>query len=230
MHRPHIIIPTAFDESKASLRQAYFTFIQRAGGLPVLAPPVERMDEEWAAAYQGDGLLLTGGDDLDPARFGQPRHPKASVLDARREAAEFAWFGWADRHGVPILGICLGCQVINVARGGSLHQYLGDLPGVGNHAGKGAEPCHDAAVTGPMLRRIVGLSAKGLTSRHKQAIDTVGRGLVAAARADDGVIEAVEDADGRFVLGIQWHPEDQGDHPATVALGRALVEAARKRS
>lgn len=227
MARPRIVIPTDFSRGKACLREAYYLFIQRAGGLPVLAPPVERPDEDWLAAYQADGLLLTGGADLDPALFDQPRHRNAEPLDRLRQAAEFAWFNWADRAGVPVLGICLGCQVINVARGGSLHQFLGEVPGAGNH--KGAGPCHDAAVTGSLLRRIVGDTAVGLNSRHKQAIDAVGRGLVVAARAPDGVVEAVEDSAARFILGIQWHPEDQPHHPAALALARAFIEAARDR-
>jgi putative glutamine amidotransferase len=225
--RPRIIIPMNFAAGVASLRPEYVSFIERAGGEPVLVPPDEHADEPWASSHKGDGLLLTGGGDIDPARYGQARHPKASPLDRRREAAEFAWFNWADRAGVPVLGICLGCQVINVARGGSLHQHLGDLPGIANHAGQGAEPIHDAAVCGPLLGRIVGPCPTGLTSRHKQAVDAVGRGLVVAARAGDGIIEAVEDAAGRFVLGVQWHPEDQPDHAATLALAQAFIEAAR---
>jgi gamma-glutamyl-gamma-aminobutyrate hydrolase PuuD len=214
--------------AEAYLKSAYVEFVQRAGGLPVLAPPVEPLEEDWPAQYQGEALLLVGGDDLDPARFGQPRHPQARPLHPRREQAEFAWFDWAQQAGVPILGICLGCQVINVARGGSLHQFLGDRPGVGRHRDAEPGPDHDAEVTGPLLASILGKSVTQVATNHKQAVDALGRGLIVSARAPDGVIEAIEDDAGRFILGVQWHPEEQLDHPATLALGRALIEAARR--
>jgi putative glutamine amidotransferase len=228
---PRIVIPTNFSASREPaevyLKEAYVAFVERAGGLPVLAPPVEGLNDEWAAQYEGDALLLTGGLDPDPARYGQLRHPRAEALDPRREQAEYAWFAWAERAGVPVLGICLGCQLINVARGGSLHQFLGDLPNTGRHREIEEGPDHDAHITGPLLASIIGYSVTALATNHKQAVDTLGRGLIVSARAPDGVIEAIEDAAGRFILGVQWHPEEQLDHPATVALGRALIEAAR---
>ncbi len=232
--RPRIIIPTGYGVGRSDLpaemylKEAYVTFIQRAGGLPILAPAVEDADEGWYAGFGGEGLLLVGGDDMDPTRFGQKRHPKTKALHPRREASDFAWFAFAEAAGLPILGICLGAQVINVARGGSLHQFLGDLPGTGKHTIGKEEVGHGALVTGPLLRRIVGEKLIDLATHHKQAVDSVGRELVVAARAPDGVVEAVEDVSGKFILGVQWHPEEQLEHPATIALGRALIDAAAK--
>lgn len=232
--RPRIVIPTDLDETtpgqsaRAVLREPYYRLVLAAGGLPVLAPPLDGFDDALAAAFAPHGLLLTGGADLDPARFGQPRHPKASPLNTRRERAEFAWMDWADRHGAAVLGICLGCQVINVARGGSLVQYLGELGGPLAHASPAGDARHDAVVTGPRLRGLIGERAVGVNSRHQQAVDRVGAALVEAARATDGVIEAVEGRDERFVLGIQWHMEDLPDHPATRAIAAAFIAAAER--
>jgi putative glutamine amidotransferase len=231
--RPRIVIPTNYEVRRGEcspriyLNETYVQLVYQAGGLPVAAPPLGELDDELARGYGPQGVLLSGGRDLSPVRFGQDRHRKADPLDPRREAAEFAWFAWADAADVPILGICLGCQVINVARGGSLIQYVPDVPGATDHSWRRPETWHEADVCGPTLRGIVGADRVRINSRHQQAVDALGRGLRLAARADDGVVEAVEDDTGRFVLAVQWHPEYHLDDPITHAIMAAFIAAAR---
>jgi putative glutamine amidotransferase len=217
--------PAGDSPEQVCLNEAYVRLVHDAGAMAVLVPPFGAFSDEPAEAYRCQGLLLTGGADLDPSRYGQPPHPQNTPLHPRREAAELAWFAWADRRGLPILGICLGCQVINVGRGGSLIQHLPDRPATLEHARSGGEAMHDVTITGPLLERIVGPVARSVNSRHHQAIEKPGRGLRVAARSDDGVIEAVEDDAGRFVLGLQWHAEDLPDHPATKAIMQAFLLA-----
>lgn len=217
---------TGDDGEQAYLNDAYIRLVFAAGGLPVPIPPVEGFDDDVAAACRGEGLLLTGGWDLDPALYGQARHPKSTPLHARRQQAELAWFDWADRTGLPVMGICLGCQLINVARSGTLIQYLPERPGLLDHGRDGKYAFHDVDLCGDGLRSIVGEPTCPTNSRHVQAVEQVGRDLRAAARTADGVVEAVEDTTGRFVLGVQWHPEDIADRPATVAIMAAFLARA----
>jgi len=234
MDRPRILLPMNFrdadDDSpqQAYLNDAYIQLVLDAGGLPVPAAPRETFDADLAAMYRPEGLLLTGGADLDPARYNQSSHPRRTGLHRRREAAELAWFAWAEAAGRPVLGICLGCQVINVARGGSLIQYLPDIPDLLDHGSSTADAFHDVALCGPTLRAAIGADTCRANSRHRQAVDRIGRGLRLAARSGDGVIEGVEDADGRFIVGVQWHPEDLPADPATRAMAGAFVEAAAR--
>jgi len=232
MDRPRILMPMnyrdAIDDTpdQTYLNDAYIQLVLDAGGLPLLAPPGDSFNPHAAALYRPDALLLTGGDDLDPGLYDQPPHPERAPLHRRREAAELAWFAWADQARLPILGICLGCQVINVARGGSLIQYLPDTPGTLDHGRGIRNTFHEVSMCGESLRAAVGADACRTNSRHCQAVDRLGGGLRVAARTTDGVTEGVEDANGRFVVGVQWHPEDLPDDPATRAMTRALVHAA----
>ncbi len=233
MPRPRIAIPTSYQQSQgaalgeATLREAYYGLIWRAGGMPVLVPPGEAgLVEALAAQFAPAGVLLVGGYDIDADSYGQANHPRAVLMHPRRQANELAWFAWAERAGVPVLGICLGCQVINVARGGTLVQHLPDLTDT-DHGGDGRTAYHDVTVEGPTLRAIAGERVQAIAGRHHQAVDRLGRQLRVAARAADGTVEAVEDVAGRFVLGVQWHMEDTPDHPATRALTGAFVEACR---
>ena len=242
--RPRIVIPTNYRSPRESqaggpaevyLNERYVRLVYEAGGLPVLAPPLGHLEDDspethaafdaLARGYAPDGLLLTGGADLAASLYGQEMHPQARPLHPMREAAELAWFAWADAAGVPILGICLGCQVVNVGRGGSLVQYLPETPETMDHRHTG-EGWHDVAVCGPMLRRIVGSDTIRVNSRHQQAVDRPGRGLRVAARAEDGVVEAVESDTAHFVLGLQWHPEYFPDAPSTQAIMAAFLAAA----
>ena len=215
-----------------------------AGGTPVLLPPVPGIEHVLARL---DGLVLSGGGDIDPACYAAPRDPATGPPSAARDSAELALGKGAIELGLPLLGICRGLQVINVALGGSLHQHLPDIVG---HDGHSPEPSQRVRPT----RRDRGTSAPGwpppsgpqselsVPTHHHQAIARPGTGLVATAWATDGVIEAAEfdvppansagpaifaaaDASGRSMLAVQWHPEAGDD----LSLFRWLVANARSR-
>jgi putative glutamine amidotransferase len=222
---------------RAYTNAAYIRAVQRAGGVPVLLPPqldAASLEALWSRL---DGLLLTGGGDVDPARFGEERHPAVYDVSAARDELELTVTERALEDDVPVLAICRGIQVLNVALGGSLHQDIPtDLPGALTHSQK--EPrdraTHPVEVTaeGTQLAAILGRPEVDVNSMHHQAIKTLGSGLREAARAPDGVIEAVElPGDERFVVGVQWHPEELVGHDeAARRLFAALVEAARRRA
>jgi putative glutamine amidotransferase len=177
-----------------------------------------------AAVERIDGLLLTGGGDIDPGRYGAGPHPATSRVSGPRDAAELELLGAAVAAGKPVLGVCRGMQLLNVARGGTLCQHLpngaGHTPAPGTF---GAHPVRVAA--GTLLAKILGTNGSGgdVPTAHHQAIERLGDGLVATAWAEDGVIEAVEpsSAGDPFLLAVQWHPE-AGTDPRLI---EALVAA-----
>jgi putative glutamine amidotransferase len=212
------------------LPRRYADRISAAGGIPVLLPPVPGIED---ALGRLDGLMLSGGGDIDPARYRADPVPQVTSVREERDTAEFALLAAAMSRHLPVLGICRGLQVINVARGGSLHQHLPDVVGHDGHAPVpgvfGAHPVHVAP--GSRLGGILGreeVDAPITTpTHHHQAVDRLGEGLVPTAWAADGTIEAFEvDDDGSFIVAVQWHPE-AGDDPS---LFRALVAAARART
>lgn len=227
--------PTHPDRLRIVLSTAYLDAIFAAGGLPQPIPVPARFDDalldDMLSRY--DGLLFTGGDDLDPANYGQARHPKTETLEPRRERFETALFRRADARGLPILAICLGCQVAGVTRGGALIQHVDDVPRAAPLAHRGEGP---ASAYHPIdierdsrLAAIVGAQQVEVNSRHHQALDRAafGDGLRPVAFAPDGVVEAAEDPRKPFFLAVQWHPEDLIDRPEHLRLFAALVEAAR---
>ncbi len=211
--------------------------LRRAGALPVLLPvpdPAAATDEAATLAPRLDGLVLQGGSDLAPERWGEVARRPAWAGDPWRDAFEFALFAAIRARGRPVLGICRGMQLINVACGGTLLQDLAE-------AARDAA-LHDAPEAYDQHRHPVRLAADGLLARrhgtvaatvssaHHQAVDRLGEGLVAEAWADDGTVEALRGVDGPWLVGVQWHPEF---HPAPGAalpgdtLLQAFVEAAR---
>lgn len=215
----------------ALLPWAYVDAIRRNGGRPVLLPPGGSDDEAAATVSDLDGIVLAGGADVNPARYGAQPHPATAVSDPDRDAWELAVAKAALRDGVPLLGICRGMQVLNVCLGGTLHQHVPDLTGHDGHDGpRSGFSRHRVRITaGQRLASI--LPAGGyfdVPTHHHQAVDVTGAGLVPVAWAEDGIIEAIEGAPGEldgFVVGIQWHPE-QGDDPR---LFQALLAAAETR-
>jgi putative glutamine amidotransferase len=170
------------------------------------------------------GVCLSGGPDIDPAAYDAERHPELGPVEPDMDAFELAVARHADAAGLPILGICRGCQTLNVARGGSLHQHLPDH----RQAKPGWAVTHDVAVeAGSLLAQAVGAEAIRVNSFHHQAVERLGEGLRAVAWAPDGTVEGIEGANGRFVLGVQWHAEtlDEVEQPQARLFG-ALVEAA----
>ncbi len=219
----------AWERPAVVLPRRYTDAIAAAGGIPVLLPPVPAIEDALARL---DGLLLSGGGDIDPARYGAEPAPQLTSVREERDAAEFALVDAALSLRLPVLGICRGMQVINVARGGSLHQHLPDVVGHEGHAPvPGGFGEHQVRVApGSRLSGILGRDADrpiATPTHHHQAVDRLGKGLTATAWAADGTVEAFE-ADGgdSFLVAVQWHPE-AGDDPS---LFRALVAAARDRA
>ncbi len=236
--RPRIGITTyleqarwgAWDQSAVLLPQAYVASVHRAGGVPVLLPP---LPDGAAEAVDGvHGLLVAGGADVEAERYGAVCGEGSDPPRRDRDGWELALLDLALAQGVPVLGVCRGAQVLNVATGGSLHQHLPDV--VGTDAHRPAPALHGRVqVTvepGSGLADVVGGSVD-VPCYHHQSIDRLGRGLRATARAVDGTIEAVELAGDAFVLGVQWHPElDAHDDRLFAALVRAARQHALARS
>jgi putative glutamine amidotransferase len=210
-HKPAVLLPANYAEMVAA-----------AGGIPVLLPPVPGIA---AAVSRLDGVLLTGGGDIDPGRYGAQPHPATSRVSQERDAAELEVLNAAVAVGAPVLGVCRGMQLVNVARGGTLCQHLQNDAGHTPSPGRfGSHPVRIA--DGTRLAGILGANGTGVDvpTAHHQAIDRLGDGLVATAWAEDGIVEAVEhDGDGdSFLLAVQWHPEAGADP----RLIKALVTAA----
>ena len=236
-----------WNSSAVLLPLAYAEQVAAAGGIPVLLPPVAGIE---IAAGRLDGLVLTGGGDIDPAAYGAEPHPLTHRVSQGRDRAELELLTASLSAGLPVLGICRGLQILNVARGGTLHQHLPDAPGLDGLAAHTPAPgsygSHPVRISpGSKLAEILapadtadGPDANGrgalertVPTSHHQAIDRLGDGLRATAWAADGVIEAVEldmvsPGQHPFVLAVQWHPET-GDDPS---LFRALIAAASGRS
>lgn len=217
------------------LLAGYSDGILATGGIaqPVPVPPEydNELLDELLARY--DGLMFTGGYDLDPRHFGEQPHDRSILLHPRRERFELDLFRAADARRIPLFGICLGHQVAHVARRGRLIQHVDDLrlsPAVRHHLSNDENAFHDVQIKpDSRLARIVGGTRPEVNSRHHQIVDGdhLGAGLGTVATAADGVVEGSEDMDGRFLLTVQWHPEDLLDRAEHLALFAALVEAAR---
>jgi putative glutamine amidotransferase len=201
---------------------SYVTAVERAGGRPIVIPPMADAVEETLDAI--DGLILSGGADIDPALYGAGNHDK-TITQPERDSAEFALLEAALARELPVLGICRGMQVLNVLHGGGLHQHLPELVGhEGHRESLGAFSEHEVELeAGSVAARVLGTSTS-VKSSHHQGIETVGEGLVATGVAHDGTVEVVEDPAHRFAIGVLWHPEEGEDK----RLFEALVEEARR--
>jgi putative glutamine amidotransferase len=200
----------------------YVEAVERAGGRPVLVPPSEDGVEETIEAL--DGVVFSGGADLDPTHYGAEPHPETDTPQARRDAGELALLEAALERDVPVLAICRGFQLLNVVRGGDLVQHLPEAVGHDEHKevpGQFSE--HPVEVKeGTRLASLIG-ARSSVQSHHHQAVGRIGDGLVETAWAHDGTLEALEDPSRRFALGVQWHPEAGEDR----ALFESLVREAR---
>ncbi len=208
---------------------AYLDAVTRAGGIPVvLVPPrasAEGRVPEAVAGLGFDALLLIGGGDVDPARYGAEADPRTGGVDPDRDAFELELAARALRGAVPTLAVCRGVQVLNVAAGGTLHQHIPDVVDLDH--GRDGDSFHSVRVAArSRLAAVCGSEVERCASHHHQAIDRLGEGLRAVGWSEDGLVEAVEATkDDSWVLGVQWHPErTAATDAAHQALFSALVE------
>lgn len=235
MRKPIVLITatsrqeTPGDPERVRLNSAYLAAVRRAGGLPLVTPPTVPGDAEDLLRV-ADALLLTGGEDVEPARYGAAPHPALGRVTPDRDDWEIALVHAAKARGLPTLGICRGIQVLNVALGGTLVQ---DVPSEHGDAiaheqpGSRAARTHAVSITaGSRMSAIVGREAV-VNSMHHQAIREPAPGLTVTGRAPDGIIESVEwTGDDWWALAVQWHPEELDG--ADRQLFGALVQAAER--
>jgi putative glutamine amidotransferase len=210
-----------WEEDTALVPADYVRAIERAGGRALLVPPSEEAIEETLDAL--DGVIFSGGADLDPALYGQEAHPETKGVVAQRDRGELALLQAALARDMPVLAVCRGSQVLNVALGGDLVQHLPAVVGDEKHKHTpGQYADHDVTVEPETrLGSLLGDRAP-VKSHHHQGFGRLGNGLRESARAEDGTLEALEDPSRRFALGVLWHPEAGED----LRLFEALVEEA----
>lgn len=216
------------EENRFESAGQYVDAVRRAGGVPLLLPPGEERWPELIAHLHG--LLLTGGGDIDPQRYGGCQHETIYMVDRERDAMELALARVAVERGVPTLGVCRGAQIVNVALGGTLHEHLPDVVGDAvAHRAPPREPIHHQVTLRPdsRLALIVQELEFRCVSWHHQGLRQIAPGLVVTAHAPDGAIEAVEMPAHRWLIGVQWHPELSAVEEAVhQRLFDALVAAA----
>jgi putative glutamine amidotransferase len=233
-HRPIIGLTTYLQQAQTGIWDVRASFlpgiyiegVTLAGGIATLLPPQPVDAGIVGQILDGiDGLIITGGRDVDPAAYGRDRHPTTDEPDRVRDAWELALVSAAIGRHLPVLGICRGAQVLNVALGGTLHQHLPDVVGHTRHQ-QGNAVFTTSSIRTVAGTRLAGLIGADTTAQcyHHQAIDRLGDGLAVSARDGEGVIEAVEMPGEDFVLAVQWHPEETLDDLRVFA---GLVEAAR---
>lgn len=236
---PQIIGITSYGESEVPTTSAsydahyaipaqYVASVRRAGGVPVILPPGEKNQDAWLDIL--DGIIFSGGADISPAYYGgNSDHPKLGPANAARDTSEFALLELAlKRKSLPILLICRGLQLLNIAMGGSLHEHIADVHPENIHQGKTSfwTLQNHAIIKGTRLSKIVQQDHQIGQSGHHQGINVLGKNLTISAQAADGIIEAVEHTDHPFCLGVQWHPEATADTDASQQLiFDALIEA-----
>jgi putative glutamine amidotransferase len=217
-------------QHEMALGLTYLKALELAGALPVVVPPMS-LGLVDPLLDRFDGVCLSGGPDLDPRSYGESRHPSTGPVESELDEFELALARAADARGLPILAICRGMQLLNVARGGSLHQHLPDVNGtvIGHRQPEaGSRPTHwvslqaSTRIAGTLGRRRVKVN-----SFHHQGVARLGEGLTVTGRSSDGTIESIEALDREFVLGVQWHAECLVERPEHAALFGAFVDSAR---
>ena len=212
---------SVWETEAALVPMSYVQAVERAGGRPLLVPPLEDAVDETLAVVHG--LLFSGGEDIDPDHYGADRHPETKHTHPERDRAELALLQAALARDLPVLAVCRGSQVLNVALGGDLVQHLPEIVGHDEHKHTpGVFADHDVdVIDGTRLHGLLGERAP-VKSHHHQGFGRLGTGLREAARAADGTVEALEDPARRFAIGVLWHPEQGEDF----ALFQELVKEA----
>ncbi|HXF43843.1 MAG TPA: gamma-glutamyl-gamma-aminobutyrate hydrolase family protein [Pyrinomonadaceae bacterium] len=226
------------DQDRYYAAREYTEAVLGSGGVPLHIPPFVNKEFAEAVVSRLDGLMLVGSDtDVDPARYGEEPHPKLGLVNNQKDESDILLIAEAERKGIPILGICYGCQVLCVSRGGSLLQDIeAQVENPIKHSqGKprGRASHSIEIVKGSKLEKALGVgdSTIRVNSHHHQAINRLGRNLSLAARSSDGMIEAIEDSrEEKWIIGVQWHPECswQG-HQTSVNLFRSFIEVCSQR-
>ncbi len=238
MPRPWIGITTARSaptgsRDRLAAMESYAQAIRLAGGIPIFITPMADEDAADELLLRLDGVVLSGGGDVDPARYHQAPGPRLDEVDERRDSFEFGLASRAIAGATPLLGICRGIQVVNVALGGSLIQDIpSQHPGALDHEQGASQPgqlSHRVAIEQRgQLAQIYGIGEAQVNSYHHQAVGDLAPGLVSTALAPDAVIEAVEFPEHPFAVAVQWHPERLLERPESQRLFEALVRAAAK--
>lgn len=221
-----------WDVRAAFLPEQYLTSVTSTGGIALLLPPQDP-DAADAVIAGLDGLVLSGGADVAPELYGAGRHPLTDPARVDRDAWELALFRAAERRGIPMLAICRGLQLVNVARGGTLQQHLPDSLGTERYrigGGVFAENAVEVEVD-TALAGILGETDVRVHSYHHQGVDRLGDGLVAAAHSDDGLVQAFVDTTDGHIVGVQWHPEENAEDRRLFAdlVTQARAFAARRK-
>jgi len=213
----------SWDVPAAIIPWSYVAAVERAGGRALLVPPSHDGVDETLDAL--DGILFSGGSDLEPELYGAEAHPETTGIRPERDKAELALMQGALDRDLPMLAVCRGFEILNVARGGDLVQHLPDVVGDDKHKQtNGVFADHDVEISGETrLGSLLGQRAP-VKSHHHQGVGRLGEGLVETARAPDGTIEGLEDPSQRFTLAVLWHPEEGED----AALFEELVAEARR--
>ena len=219
---------------RTGVNAAYVDSVTAAGAVPVILPPTIAPDHAVHALEGMDGVLLSGGEDIDPMWYGMDPAAQLAAVDPARDRFEFALFTAARERGLPVLGICRGLQLVNVAMGGVLWQDLPtERPSAVQHDRADARDVRTHAIAlaaGSRTADALGACELAVNSFHHQAVRTLASGLVATAHAADGLVEAFEGTDGAWLVAVQWHPEEMhaDPHAPDRGLFAALVEAARE--
>ncbi|HWF34294.1 MAG TPA: gamma-glutamyl-gamma-aminobutyrate hydrolase family protein [Solirubrobacteraceae bacterium] len=226
------VTPTRHGEPpqlEMALGLKYLHAIEAAGGVPVVVPPLQ-VDCLDALLDRVAGVCLSGGPDLDPQSYGERPHARTGPTERQLDVFELALAKAADARRLPILAVCRGMQLLNVARGGTLHQHLPDIVGeriVHRQIELGERPTHWVTLApGTRLHQILDRSRTKVNSFHHQAVAELGAGLAVTSRASDGTVESIEAVDREFVVGVQWHAECLVERFGQAALFREFVDAA----
>jgi len=209
---------------RVALNTAYVSALTRAGLVPLVVPPLIDPADAGAVVDATRGLVLTGGEDVDPARYGAARHPRLEETDHGRDALELELIRCARARRRPILAICRGIQILNVSLGGTLYQDLrSEHVGPLDHQDSAGQHAIRVAPAS-LLHRTLGVTAATVNSRHHQAVRDLAPGLRATAWAEDGLVEAAEFAtpDAPWMLAVQWHPEDLTEMALFAGFAQAL--------